>query len=103
MGGGIGKRKQGEIVADFLVSILPAATQALLSDGSIVADVAGGCGHVSLALALRGVKSTVIDPRPTAGKLPSRDRNALLRAFGSSRPPVPFSTQRAWFGSRPEG
>ena len=34
-----------------------------LNRGSGVMDVAGGSGHLSLALALKGIKSTVIDPR----------------------------------------
>ena len=38
--------------------------------GGGIIDAAGGAGHVSLALALRGVRSTVVDPRPNVGKLP---------------------------------
>lgn len=67
------------------------------SKGGII-DAAGGAGHVSLALALRGVHSTVVDPRTTVGQLPGRDRKALKK---SKKPP--FSTYRAWFGSRPKG
>jgi len=65
--------------------------------GGII-DAAGGAGHVSLALALRGVHSTVVDPRSTVGKLPGRDRKAMKKSKQK-----PFSTYRAWFGSRPEG
>ena len=63
-----------------------------------VLDVAGGAGHVSLALTLRNVKSTVIDPRSTIGSLPGRDRKLLKK----SKKPM-FDTYRAWFGSRPDG
>ena len=52
-----------------------------LNKGSGVMDVAGGSGHLSLALGLRGIQSTVIDPRESAGKLPSRDRKALRKAL----------------------
>ena len=52
-----------------------------LNQGSGVMDVAGGSGHLSLALGLRGIKSTVIDPRETVGKLPGRDRKALRKAL----------------------
>ncbi|KAL3792972.1 hypothetical protein HJC23_010985 [Cyclotella cryptica] len=65
--------------------------------GSIL-DVAGGAGHVTLALALRDVKSTVVDPRCTVGSLPGRDRKLLKKAKKE-----PFGTYRAWFGSRPAG
>ncbi len=64
-----------------------------------ILDAAGGAGHVSLAFSLRGIKSTVVDPRPTIGKLPGRDRKALKK----SKSKVPFSTFRAWFGSKPDG
>ena len=63
-----------------------------------VVDAAGGAGHVSLALALRGVRSTVVDPRRTVGQLPGRDRKALRKAGVP-----PFAAYRAWFGSRPPG
>ncbi|KAL7552926.1 hypothetical protein ACHAWF_016176, partial [Thalassiosira exigua] len=68
-----------------------------LTPGGIL-DAAGGAGHVNLALALRGVHSTVIDPRPTVGRLPGRDRKVLKRSKQK-----PFSSYRAWFGSRPTG
>ena len=64
-----------------------------------ILDAAGGAGHVSLALSLRRIHSTIVDPRPTIGKLPGRDRKVLKK----SKSKVPFSTYRAWFGSKPEG
>jgi len=64
-----------------------------------ILDAAGGAGHVSLALSLRGIQSTVVDPRPTIGKLPGRDRKVLKK----SKSKVPFLTYRAWFGSKPKG
>ena len=95
-----------------------------LNKGSGVLDVAGGSGHLSLALSLYGIKSTVIDPRQTVGKLPARDRKALRKAIKSSQsktvdgddsktmdskkvnilpPPKEFKAMRAWFAKRPEG
>ena len=62
-----------------------------------ILDAAGGAGHVSLALALRGVNSCVVDPRKTVGKLPGRERKFLKKNQAS------FSAYRAWFGSRPKG
>mmetsp|Transcript_4597 Transcript_4597/g.6520 ORF Transcript_4597/g.6520 Transcript_4597/m.6520 type:complete len:668 (-) Transcript_4597:1723-3726(-) len=174
-GGGIGKRMQGEIIADFLVQVMtnsetietiriediiinnnknkltdvPTSPNGeepyhsttpnenrnqtgndswdfiqYLNSGSGVMDVAGGSGHVSLALGLRGIRSTVIDPRENVGKLPGRDRKVIKKASKvlkiNSMPanhhddendrkkniqikPVPFSSLRAWFVSRPEG
>mmetsp|Transcript_34180 Transcript_34180/g.50054 ORF Transcript_34180/g.50054 Transcript_34180/m.50054 type:complete len:390 (+) Transcript_34180:109-1278(+) len=52
-----------------------------LSSGSGVIDVAGGSGHVSLALAYMGIPSTVIDPRVNVGRLPSRDRKIYNKAL----------------------
>ena len=46
-----------------------------------VADIAGGSGHVSLAFALAGVPSTVVDPRATVGCLPGRDQKVLRQAL----------------------
>lgn len=103
------------------------AFQSTAGDGNIsescfssmkIIDAAGGAGHVSLALALRGIHSTVVDPRPNVGKLPGRDRKALKKALSCIksngeiaksptdtifRKAVPFSTYRAWFGTRPNG
>ena len=126
-GGGIGKRKQGEIVRDFMINLVLKQLKEddltcessvvdevntklsdmkdrhvqlenhdinnielnevvqFLNRGSGVMDVAGGSGHVSLALSLIGIKSTVIDPRETVGKLPSRDRKALKKAIKAYR------------------
>ena len=139
-GGGIGKRKQGEILANFLIEKIASAKFSRSRDEAIVylnggsgcIDAAGGSGHVSLGLSLQGVKSTVVDPRPNVGRLPKRDRKALrmaIKRHGAStdadgqkkddhngdsntgtdagdqisRPPIPFSTFRAWFAERPEG
>lgn len=173
-GGGLGKRKQGEIIADFLIhlvgSILFPNDQDVhkneqdqnlqentnnanslnklndkhnefiqsrfinfstnniqkydndkytkiieyLNSGSGVCDIAGGNGHLSLALALKGIHSTVIDPRESVGKLPGRDRKLLRKALKQtqiqtkpqSQPqpqPIEFSTIRAWFSKRPDG
>ena len=171
-GGGIGKRRQGEIVRDFLVRLVAKQLQEkessqdiknsgteitireglskadrtvdidqsdaisetimkigtdFLNNGSGVMDVAGGSGHVSLALSLKGIKSTVIDPRETVGKLPARDRKVLKKAIkanmnalvpagpqtlqGDSEkarfitipPPIEFDALRAWFAKRPDG
>lgn len=87
-----------------------------LNRGSGVMDVAGGSGHVSLAFSIKGIKSTVIDPRETVGKLPGRDRKVLKKFIKASRnrtqenlpikilpPPVEFSSLRAWFAKRPDG
>ena len=85
-----------------------------LNSGSGVVDVAGGSGHVSMALGLAGVKSTIIDARNSVGKLPGRDRKMWNRALKKNRslattddnfcrPIVPFETHRAWFGSMPDG
>jgi hypothetical protein len=164
-GGGIGKRRQGEIVRDFLMRLvvkqfekkgevdnvkvdteisnrsmstadrmvildhndvdertIHQATE-FLNRGSGVMDVAGGSGHVSLDLSLKGIRSTVIDPRETVGKLPARDRKALKKAIKAkqnsftmkdnddsgdimvvpSPPPIQFDALRAWFAKRPDG
>ena len=158
-GGGLGKRMQGEILADFFLWVVlssreekPVTSQrdnistsqqeyknhlfpqreipltsglaakyngitmadprlvSSISSGAVkpdvmeaakslnVIDAAGGAGHVSLALALREVHSTVVDPRTNVGLLPKRDRKVLKRSQKR-----PFSTHRAWFGSRPSG
>ena len=88
-GGGIGKRKQGEILATFLIEKIASAkfngsrdeAIAYLNSGSGCIDAAGGSGHVSLGLSLQGVKSCVVDPRARAGRLPKRDRKALRMAM----------------------
>jgi len=80
-------------------------TETSISDDTIrksnsklnILDAAGGAGHVSFALALRGVNSCVVDPRKTVGKLPGRERKVLKKNEAS------FSAYRAWFGSRPKG
>jgi hypothetical protein len=91
-----------------------------------VVDVAGGSGFVSLALAKRGIVSTVVDPRESAGKLPHKFRKAWrkVRSGAQTRhgacgsvtgnhpriispptlpPPIPFQTHRSWFGLIPDG
>jgi hypothetical protein len=144
-GGGLGKRLQGEHVAKFLIhaimkkicdsedgriptlsaewskfddenhAALKKRALDYLNSGTGVIDIAGGSGHVSMALGLAGVKSTIVDARPGVGKLPGRDRKIWNRAFkkGTSRqgieelsycqPVVPFQAYRAWFGARPNG
>lgn len=88
-----------------------------LNNGSGVIDAAGGSGHVSMGLALKGVKSTVIDPRETVGKLPGKDKKFLRKRLiyqndqdesnlqGKTQPPRPiqFDSFRAWFGKQPIG
>jgi len=89
-----------------------------LNSGSEIMDVAGGSGHVSLAFSLVGIKSTVIDPRETVGKLPGRDRKILKKAINNKKnamdkgemqhesllpPPIEYVSLRAWFTKRPEG
>ena len=56
------------------------AIQYLNSGGGVV-DVAGGSGHVSMALGMIGVKSTVVDARERVGMLPGRDRKIYNRAL----------------------
>ena len=46
-----------------------------------VLDVAGGCGHVSMALGLEGISSTVVDARASVGKLPKRDRKIWKKSL----------------------
>jgi hypothetical protein len=53
----------------------------LLNTGAGVYDVAGGSGHVSMALGLLGVSSTVVDPREKAGKLPKKDRKVFQKTL----------------------
>lgn len=58
----------------------------ILNAGSGVYDVAGGSGHVSMALGLLGVSSTVVDPREKAGKLPKRDRKLFQKSLKRKLP-----------------
>jgi hypothetical protein len=147
--GGLGKRQQGEMIADFLINCimyelsfsedgywkkkipkpsdwreefgkqehsgLKMKAIEYLNSGTGVIDVAGGSGHVSMALGMAGVKSTIVDARMTIGKLPGRDRKVWNRALKTRKnnsedpngifcqPIVPFETHRAWFGSLPSG
>lgn len=139
-GGGMGKRKQAELVANFLINMIAnklnektcgnhinssgwvkplenitTLLQAMtfLNAGSGVIDAAGGSGHVSMALGLLGVISTVVDPRESVGKLPGRDRKIWNRALrtniiqttceGGIPLCQPFHAFRAWFVSKPDG
>jgi len=102
--------------ANFATSLSPElhdkATEAL-NMGSGVMDAAGGSGYVSMALGMKGVKSTVVDPRESVGKLPKRDRkvwNRLLRGAQSKntggetllcQPVVSYDSLRAWFAKPP--
>jgi hypothetical protein len=63
---------------------------AALNQGTGVLDVAGGSGHVSMCLGLWGVRSTVIDPRESVGKLPRRDRRLFQRALNQIVPSLTF-------------
>jgi hypothetical protein len=74
-----------------------------------------------MALALAGVKSTVVDPRESVGRLPGRDRKLFRKTVEKRKrpaelendpkrakslllpPPIPFSSMRAWFVSKPDG
>lgn len=139
-GGGIGKRNQGELIANFLIHVVlhklgatdlpdsewgtnnPDSSNPLfervirsLNMGCGVVDAAGGSGHVSMALGLRGVKATVVDPREKAGKLPGRDRKVWNKSIRNNlvtstqdgiplcQPIVPYDTLRAWFAAKPDG
>eukprot|EP00751_Fragilariopsis_kerguelensis_P040005 CAMPEP_0171014112 /NCGR_PEP_ID=MMETSP0736-20130129/24884_1 /TAXON_ID=186038 /ORGANISM="Fragilariopsis kerguelensis, Strain L26-C5" /LENGTH=438 /DNA_ID=CAMNT_0011448177 /DNA_START=27 /DNA_END=1344 /DNA_ORIENTATION=+ len=103
-----------------------------LNRGGGVLDVSGGCGHISMALGMNGVLSTVVDARSSVGKLPRRDRkiwkrkllnkpqrqrweqqiegetqiphtNNQVNTYINYTDPVPFQSQQAWFGSKPSG
>ncbi|CAJ1958502.1 unnamed protein product [Cylindrotheca closterium] len=87
-----------------------------LNSGAGVVDAAGGSGHVSMALGMEGIKSTVVDSRSAVGKLPGRDRKIWNKALKKKKVTtevevpglnycqvIPFDSHRAWFGSRPEG
>ena len=131
----ISKREQGEIVSQFLIAKLsnkflnekPSISEEesrikaieQLNSGSGVIDAAGGSGHVSMALGMAGIKSTVVDPRQAVGKLPSRDRKIWYRSLRNQNKEslndsdmtciqcnsntIPYSVLRAWFGSPPSG
>jgi hypothetical protein len=97
----------------------------ILNAGTGVVDAAGGSGHVSMALGMAGIHSTVVDPRESVGKLPGRDRKIWNRAIRSQPPSIPsfstaslesipfcqpvsvsvvqYDTMRAWFGAPPVG
>jgi hypothetical protein len=94
-------------------SALESVKQMLNHSDTGCLDVAGGCGYVSMALSLMGIRSTIVDPRETIGKLPHRDRKFYHRAlrrqqqqsnnFDSSLAYCPqFATIRAWFGEPPK-
>jgi len=134
-GSSMPKREQGEIVTKLLIEIIKKKlvkedpslanisndlhSQVLkrLNEGSGVIDVAGGSGHVSMALGMAGIRATVVDPREAVGKLPGRDRKIWYRALKKARGEnkviqclpcdnpivVPYSTLRAWFGECPDG
>ena len=72
-----------------------------LNQGTGVVDAAGGSGHVSMALGMRGVQSTVVDPRGAVGSLPGRDRKVWKRALKGDFC-VPYETVQAWLGMKPE-
>lgn len=150
--GGLLKRTQGEYLRNFLAHMILrklsgssssvdsdsddwATTNVTPSDmvlvrqylnqGSGVLDVAGGSGHVSMALGLQGIQSTIVDPRDKVGHLPGRDRKTWNRAWKRIREgntpvddknatnnsniseqlycqPVQYNVYRAWFGTPPE-
>ena len=58
-----------------------------LNSGHGVVDAAGGIGELSCCLALLGVKSTVVDPKPTVGCLCASRRRALAKALGGGARP----------------
>lgn len=130
-----GKHKQVQYLANFLIGMMvhklkgekdsvsadswstcryssdePMHVKALdaLSDKQGVLDVAGGIGHLSMALGMAGIRSTVIDPRPSVGLLNKRDRKIFRNALSSSKhltmsgdfciPVQEFQVFRAWFG-----
>jgi hypothetical protein len=66
---------------------------AMLNQGAGVFDVAGGSGHVSMALGMIGVRSTVVDPRENVGKLPKRDRKIFQRAMKRKLPSLSQPTE----------
>ena len=92
-----------------MAGVLDVAYLDVLNQGTGVVDVAGGGGHVSMALSLSGVKSTVVDPRDSCGMLPKRDRKSYRRALRKSNEGssncfiLQYDTHRAWFGGRIDG
>ncbi len=132
------KRDQGDCVAEFLIQIMIESLQrsesqdgsnpsndseelrtkaiAALNQGTGVLDAAGGSGYVSMALGIKGIKSTVVDPRESVGKLPKRDRKVWHRLLCGMptrnrdednevllcQPVVvPYDSVRAWFAKPP--
>ncbi|CAE7269483.1 KEAP1, partial [Symbiodinium pilosum] len=95
--GGPNTLERAQAVAELLLRV--AGGNGILNQGTGVIDVAGGTGLLSLALALRGVRATIVDPRRSAGCLPSRARK-LMRKSGAG--PL-MGACRAWFGGRLEG
>lgn len=125
------KRDQGECIANFVIHVMIQSIQRndsgsegynnqelhdkaieALNQGSGVMDAAGGSGYVSMALGRMGIKSTVVDPRESVGKLPRRDRkvwNRLLRGVPNRnddgvlvcQPVIPYDSLRAWFAKPP--
>ena len=129
-GGGIGKRQQGHVLAEFLLYIIYSTTTTndnntistfhtdhhnctmekrqasidYLCQGRGVLDIAGGSGHVSMAFSLLRIPSTIIDPRMNIGKLPQRDRKIYKRhTIQQKNAVIPYTTYRAWFGTKPPG
>lgn len=116
------KRQEGEILTNFVVHMIAwklkeddvpkdpiewgvisrqpsAAVLQALQNG--VWDIAGGVGLASMSLSLRGIRSTVVDPRSSAGYLGRRDRKAYKNALLESPFLPPFETKRAWVGEPP--
>ena len=139
-GGSAVKRKQGDCIANFVIHLvlhasnnssslgeghnvnpeewatstlcpeLHAKAVMVLNKGSGVIDATGSLRYVSLALGLKGVQSTVVDPRESVGKLPKKDRklwNRVLRSIPITddvllcQPVVPYESLRAWFAQPP--
>jgi hypothetical protein len=132
-----GKHKQVEYLTNFLIGMMiyklkggtytassdawstqtylpcdPVQVEAIaaLSERQGVLDVAGGIGHLSMALGMAGIRSTVIDPRPSVGLLNKRDRKMFRKALCVSKelsmsgeyryclPVQEFQIFRGWFG-----
>ncbi|CAE7606835.1 KEAP1 [Symbiodinium natans] len=95
--GGPNTLERAQAVAELLLRVAGGAQA--LNRGTGVLDVAGGTGLLSLALALRGVRATVVDPRRSAGCLPSRARKMMRKSGVGSL----LVACRAWFGGRLQG